>query len=84
MISNKQDLKVILDVYNELERNIVNRDHVNAAYELLPTKMDLSNDKTRIMAIKRFVMLNYQDIQDYLNTPDEIKKPGRPKKSQDV
>lgn len=54
-------LKIIRDVYNQIQSGISNPILINTAYGLLPNHIDGAPMRAKIQAITRFNMLSYDD-----------------------
>lgn len=62
---SKTDLKFIMNVYKQIEKNTFINSKVNEAYDKLPEHLrsTIITPNGKIMAINRFVIMNFQDIE---------------------
>jgi hypothetical protein len=71
----KTELLTIMKAYMSLEKNMINSDLMDKAYDLLKIKSTINTPGSKVLAINRFVICNYQEILDMLSKPDDVPIP---------
>jgi len=64
--------KQILNTYWNIENFCIDADEINDTYKLLPTYQEIAGQKVKIMAIKRYVIMNFADLEYTVDNSDII------------
>lgn len=71
-----EKIRKILNFYELLDKNIVDGRMLEEVYKMLPeeNQATIRNPNAMITAIKRFVILNYLELQEEIQAPPDIEK----------